>query len=116
MKSEQSPEFKAWFESRPEAVKELVRKLPPYELYRAGTWTVPVRIAAYEAHDDGTVTLSISWETDRGPKWKTGVKPEELAPWNASPLEKTIEKSVEGSEQPYAPVAPISSNSVEAKQ
>lgn len=57
---EQHAEWSQWLADRPEKVREIAEKYPPWHTYRLTTTDQLCRIDHYDEHDDGNVTLTIT--------------------------------------------------------
>lgn len=75
---EQHREWEEWVESRPPAVQDIARRLPPNRLYRLGTTGHRVTIFSY--NEDGTVKVNVTGQYN----WVTfnrtvfGINPDDL--------------------------------------
>ena len=71
-------EWKKWVESRPEAVQQLCKKLPPDRLYLLKTSNHRVTLFSYS--EDGTVTVNVTGKYNAltFERQVFGIKPEDL--------------------------------------
>lgn len=72
----QRAEWKAWLEERPQVIREMAAKLPPYKLYRMRSH----RVTIHSYSEDGTITVNVTGEYNRVlfGRHVFGVKPEDL--------------------------------------
>ena len=83
-------EWIRWLKERPESVRKVVAKVPPWKVYRFKFSKAPVpelvSIVAYcETEDDvtgreGAVTLRVNVNSPTFPRQVFGIKPEDLEP------------------------------------
>lgn len=61
---EQQREWDEWVAARPDAVREVASKFPPWHIYRLVTTGQLATVDQYdEANDDGSVTVSVTvWQ------------------------------------------------------
>ena len=77
----QDDEFLAWFNERPPAVQEMVKRFPPDQSYRVQGGVFPGHMYAYDENEDGTVTFQVIIESPFNPRQVFGLKPEDIEPW-----------------------------------
>lgn len=53
-------EWRAWVAERPENVRVVAEKFPPWELFRLKTTDQRVVVGGFDEHDDGSVTLQVA--------------------------------------------------------
>lgn len=58
---EQRAAWDEWLSDRPQVIKDLAEKYPPYNLYRMGNH----RVTLYSYSEDGTVTVNVTGEYNR---------------------------------------------------
>lgn len=76
----QVAEWAEWLAGRPEKVREVAERLPPWKNYRLKTTDQYAVIKHYDEHADGSVTLTIVVWRDwlPIPRGVFGVKPDDL--------------------------------------
>ena len=79
----EDPVFITWFNSRPEQVRELIRKMPPDQAYRHPSCNaLPVQLYSYDEGKTGELTLSIVvHDPERGGRVVSNVNPADLTPY-----------------------------------
>ncbi len=76
----QQAEWKSWVDSRPEAIRSLCERFPPWELFRLRDTGHRVYAAAF--HDNGTLTVAVTKEFNAlaFERQVFGIAPEDLEP------------------------------------
>jgi len=83
---EMEAEYVAWAESRPESIREIARRLKPWELYTLkGTQTlagIQQRVTMHSISEDGTVTVHVTGQFNKIDHGRSvfGVNPADLEP------------------------------------
>ena len=82
-----NPEFLEWFDKRPSAIKEVIRKCPP-DIEYSLSGPFPVTIHSYDENEDGSITLKVDVHSPFLARRVFGVKPESLKPYEAQTISK----------------------------
>lgn len=94
-------ECKAWYESRPDDLKELIKKYPPDICYKIKDTRGHYELYSYEELKDGTYTVKVlhlpgSWgfSVDGGQRIMVfGIKIDTLIPCNCKKMEEIWEQN-----------------------
>lgn len=73
-----NPEFMEWFDDRPPAIQEVIRKYPPNRTYKLYDGVFDVTLHSYDEELDGSISLQIDVHSPFFPRRVFGVKPADL--------------------------------------
>lgn len=68
-----NPKFLDWFQSKPLAVQEAIKKHPPDKLYILKSGSFPCNIYSYDEEKDGSITLTVDVHSPFFPRSVFGV-------------------------------------------